>query len=122
MKQTDRMLEVADLKAVGHIEDEMVLFIANQDPNIPSSLCVRVNFSTLRYDPVQPMSAYLESASYQHIHDGDRRIAYRQWILEEMDPEETRSMLQDFTHKRLLSLEQEGIRGWEPSWEHPYGI
>jgi len=122
MKNIDRLLEVADLKAVGHIEDELVLFIADEDPNTPSSLCVQANFDTRRYDPVQPMSVYLESNTYQHIHDGDRRISYRQWILDEMNPEETDAMLRDFTHKRLLSMDREDLQGWEPSWEHPYGV
>jgi hypothetical protein len=122
MKNTDRLLEVADLKAVGHIEDERVLFIADEDPNIPASLCVQADFSTHRYGPVQTMSAYLDLDSYKHIHDGDRRIAYRQWILEDMDPDETNAMLRDFTHKRLLRLNKEGLQGWEPSWEHPYGV
>jgi hypothetical protein len=122
MKKTDRLLKVADLKAVGHIEDELVLFIANEDPNIPSSLCVEANFNTLRYGPVQPMSVYLESNTYHRIHDGDRRISYRQWVLEEMDPEETDAMLKDFTHKRQLIMDHEGLKGYEPSWEHPYGV
>jgi len=122
MKNTDRILEVADLKAVGHVEDELVLFIAGEDPNIPASLCVQVNFSLHEYGPVQPMSVYLESNNYKHIHDGDRRIAYRQWVLEEMNPDETDRMLKEFTRKRYLSQDHGAIQGWNHSWEHPYGV
>ena len=122
MKKKDRPLEVADLKAVGHFEDDLVLFIASEDPNIPSSLCVQADFGRKQFDPVQPMAVYLASNSYQHIHDGDRRISYRQRIPEEMNPEVTAAMLSDFTQKRLLLLGNETIPGWEPSWEHPWGV
>jgi len=120
MKKSDRSLEVADLKAVGHFEDDLVLFIDSEDPNIPASLCVQANFGTQQFDPVQPMSVYLESNSYQRIHDGDRRIAYRQRILEEMNPDVIAAMLRDFTQKRSLKLKNDNSQGWEPSWEHPW--
>jgi len=122
MKRRDRLLEVADLKAVGHFEDDLVLFIASEDPNIPSSLCVQANFETLRFDPVQPMSVYLKSISYQRIHDADRRISYRQRILEEMSPDVIAAMLRDFTQKRWLNMRNDSLKGWEPSWEHPCGV
>jgi hypothetical protein len=122
MKKRDRMLEVADLKAVGHFEDELVLFIAGEDPNVPTSLCVQANFSTRQFGPVQPMAVYLGSNSYQHIHDGDRRISYRQRILEEMNHEEIASMLRDLTQKRWLKPDDDISPEWEPSWEHPHGI
>jgi hypothetical protein len=121
MKKRDRSLEVADLKAVGHFEDDLVLFIDSEDPNIPTSLCVQANFGTRQFDQVQPMSLYLESNSYQRIHDGDRRISYRQRILEEMNPDLIAAMLRDFTQKRSLKLENDSSLGWEPSWEHPWG-
>ena len=120
MKKRDRSLEVADLKAVGHIEDDLVLFIDSEDPNIPTSLCVQANFDTRQFDAVQSMSVYLEMNSYQHIHDGDRRIAYRQRILEEMDPDVIADMLRDFTQKRSQKLKIDKYQGWEPSWEHPW--
>jgi hypothetical protein len=119
MKMKDRLLEVADLKAVGHFEDNLVLFIAGEDPNIPSSLCVQADFGMRKFGQVQPMAAYLESNSYQHIHDGDRRISYRQRILEEMPPDLISAMLKEFTEKRRLVKGNESIEGWEPSWEHP---
>ena len=122
MKRRDRLLEVADLKAVGSLEDDLVLFIASEDPNIPASLCVQANFETFRFGPVQPMSVYLELNSYKRIHDGDRRISYRQRILEEMSPDVTAAMLRDFTHKRRLFMGNDSIKGWEPSWEHPCGV
>jgi hypothetical protein len=122
MKNNERQLEVADLKAVSHFEDYLVLYIASEDPNVPASICVQANFGTRRFEPVQPMAIYLESNSYQRIHDGDRRIAYRQRILEEMDPDAIAAMLRDFTQKRLLVMGKESIEGWNPSWEHPWGI
>ena len=122
MKKSDRSLEVADLKAVSHFEDDLVLYIASEDPNVPASVCVQANFNTRRFDPVQPMAIYLESNSYQRIHDGDRRIAYRQRILEEMNLDEIASMLRDFTQKRSLKLENDSSTGWEPSWEHPWEV
>jgi len=120
MKKSERSVEVADLKAVGHIEDDLVLFIHSEDPNIPASLGVQANFDTGQFDPVQPLAVYLESNSYQRIHDGDRRISYRQRIREEMSRDEIAVMLSDFTEKRRLSIKNEDIQGWEPSWEHPY--
>ena len=119
MKKRDRSTEVADLKAVGHFEDDLVLFIDSEDPNIPTSLCVQANFETRQFDLVQPMAVYLESNSYQHIHDGDRRISYRQRILEEMNPEMIAVMLRDFTQKRWFNLEspallKDNYPGWEP--------
>ena len=122
MKKSERPLEVADLKAVGHFEDDLILFIASEDPNIPASLCVQANFNTGQFDLVQPMAVYLESNSYQRIHDGDRRISYRQRIMEEMNPDVVSAMLRDFTQKRWLMLGNESISGWEPSWEHPWGV
>jgi hypothetical protein len=121
MKKSERPLEVADLKAVGHFEDDLILFIASEDPNIPATLCVQANFGNRQFDPVQPMAVYLESNSYQRIHDGDRRISYRQRIMEEMNPDVVAAMLRDFTQKRWLMLGNESISGWEPSWEHPWG-
>lgn len=56
MEKRDHSVEVADLKAVAHIEDALVLFIHSEDPNIPTSLCVQANFKSLQFDPVQPMS------------------------------------------------------------------
>ncbi len=119
MKKIESSLEVADLKAVAHVEDYLVLFIASEDPNIASSLCVRVNFETKQIDPVQPMRFYLESDAYQKIHDGDRRISYRQRIQDEIDPESTEAMLKAFSQKRLANLNDNSNIDWEPSWEHP---
>jgi hypothetical protein len=120
MKKRDRSVEVADLKAVGHLEDELVLFIHSEDANIPSSLCVQANFNTQQFDQVQPMALYLKLNSYERIHDGDRRISYRQRIMKEMNPEVIAAMLIDFTQKRWLNQGNAGIQGWHPSWEHPY--
>jgi len=122
MKKRDRSLEVADLKAVAHIEDALVLFIHSEDPNIPTSICVQANFKLQQFDPVQPMSAYLGSNTYNHIHDGDRRISYRQRIQEEMSPDVISAMLRDFAQKRRLNQENDNNPGWEPSWEHPWEV
>jgi hypothetical protein len=117
MKQRERLLEVADLKAVAHVEDELVLFIDSEDPNIPSSLCVQADFGTRQFGPVQPMSAYLESNSYRRIHDRDRRISYRQRIREEMSPDTIALMLSDFAQKQWLNLEYLGLTGdTSPGW------
>jgi len=120
MKKLEHMLEASDLKAVAHIEDYLVLFIAREDQNINTSFCVQANFETLQFGPVQPMRVYLESNKYQRIHDGDRRIAYRQRVLEEMNPAMVAAMLRDFSQKRLANLQDNKNLGWEPSWEHPY--
>jgi len=122
MKKRDPSLLVADLKAVAHFEDDLVLFIASEDQNIPTSLCVQANFDTRQFDPVQSMSVYLESNTYHRIHDGDRRISYRQRILEEMNPDVIAAMLTDFAQKRWLSLKNDKYPGWEPSWEHPWEV
>jgi len=119
MKKRDRSTEVADLKAVAHFEDNLVLFIDSEDPNIPSSLCVQANFNKRQFDPVQPMGIYLETNSYHRIHDGDRRISYRQRIQEEMNPDLITDMLRDFTQKRWLNLgtpafSSDNYPAWEP--------
>jgi len=118
MKTRDRSTEVADLKAVAHFEDELVLFIDSEDPNVPTSLCVQADFGRQQFGPVQPMGIYLESNSYQRIHDGDRRISYRQRIQEEIKPAVIAAMLSDLTQKRLLKLENlELFRHNFPEWE-----
>jgi len=118
MKKRDRSTEVADLKAIAHFEDELVLFIDSEDPNVPASLCVQADFDSGQFGPVQPMGVYLESNSYQHIHDGDRRISYRQRIHNEMDPDVVADMLRDFTEKRLIKLENITLfRHNFPEWE-----
>jgi hypothetical protein len=118
MKKRDRLTEVADLKAVAHFEDELVLFIDSEDPNVPSSLCVQADFDRLQFGPVQPMGVYLETKPYQRIHDGDRRISYRQRIQEEINPEVVAVMLNDFSQKRLLKLENlEHFKHNFPEWE-----
>ena len=118
MKKRDRSTEVADLKAVAHFEDDLVLFIDSEDQNLPTSLCVQANFDKKQFDLIQPMGVYLESNSYQHIHDGDRRISYRQRIQEEMNPDVIANMLQDFTQKRWLYRENPSfLRDNFPNWE-----
>jgi len=118
MKKRDRSTEVADLKAVAHFEDELVLFIDSEDPNVPASLCVQADFDKEEFGPVQPMGVYLETQPYQRIHDGDRRISYRQRIQEEINPEVVAAMLSDFTQKRLLKLENlELFKHNFPEWE-----
>ncbi|MDO9256235.1 MAG: hypothetical protein Q7U54_12030 [Bacteroidales bacterium] len=118
MKKRDRSTEVADLKAVAHFEDDLVLFIDSEDPNVPASLCVQADFGKGQFGPVQPMGIYLESELYQRIHDGDRRISYRQRIHEEMNPDVTAAMLSDFSKKRLLKLENlELFKRNFPVWE-----
>ncbi|MBK7173677.1 MAG: hypothetical protein IPH84_10700 [Bacteroidales bacterium] len=118
MKNRDRSTEVADLKAVAHLEDYLVLFIDSEDQNIPTSLCVQANFDTLQFGPVQPMGMYLESNSYHRIHDGDMRISYRQRIVEEMNPEVVSAMLKEFSRIRWLKLERiEPFKHAFPEWE-----
>ncbi len=119
MKKRDRSTEVADLKAVAHFEDDLILFIDSEDPNVPTSLCVQADFNIGQYGPVQPMGVYLEAIPYQRIHDGDRRISYRQRIHEEINPDLTAAMLSDFTLKRLLKLDNlvkfmHNFPEWEP--------
>ena len=119
MKKKDRSLEVADLKAVGHFEDELVLFIDSEDPNIPTSLCVQANFNTAQFDTVQPMSVYLALRTYHRIRDADTRISYRQRIQEEMSPDVIKDMLRDFTQKLRLrpgtpAFSGDSIPGWQP--------
>jgi len=119
MKKRDSSTEVADLKAVAHFEDDLVLFIDSEDPNVPTSLCIQADFNTLQFGPVQPLGIYLESISYHRIHDGDTRISYRQRIQEEMNPDVIAAILSDFSQKRLLKrknlkLFKHNFPEWEP--------
>ena len=113
------MVEVADLDAVAHFEDDLVLYIDSEFQNIPPSLCVRANFESGQFDPVQPMSVFLDLNPYLPVEDEDTRISYRKRIQQEMSPEVTDAMLRDFTEKERLNLENLGISayddtGWVP--------
>jgi hypothetical protein len=118
MKNRESVTEVADLKAVAHYEDYLILFIDSQDPNVPDSICVQANFETRHFDEVQPMSVYLGTKTYQRIHDADRRISYRQRILEEMNPQEVAATLSVFAKKRLSVLSNlQPFTHVFPEWE-----
>lgn len=104
MKKRERSVEVADLDAVAHFEEDLVLFIDNEDQNIPATLCVRANFDTQQFGPVQPMAVYLESNAYHPIEDGETQMSYRQRIHEEMKPDTIAAMLSEFTQKRWPDL------------------
>jgi hypothetical protein len=117
MKTTDRSIEVADLDAVAHFGEDLVIFIYCEEDIAPASLSVQADFHTLQFGPVQPLAAYLELNSYQPIHDGDTQISFRKRIQEEMDPEVIAVMLNDFTQKQLLKPGIEGYdysQGWQP--------
>jgi hypothetical protein len=117
MKKTDRSIEVADLDAVAHFGEDLVIFIYCEEDNIPATLSVQADFDTLQFGPVQPMALYLELNSYQPIQDGDTQISYRKRIQEEMDPVAVAAMLSDFTKKQLLNPWNEGYdysQGWQP--------
>lgn len=119
MEKRDRLVEVADLDPVAYFEEELVLFIDIEDENIPSTLCVQANFDTLKFDPVQPLGAYLESNSYFPIKDVDARISQRQRILDEMDPDVIAAMLGDFNQKKRLAQKNMTLLSEQyPDW-HP---
>lgn len=101
MKKRERSVEVADLFAVAHFEEDLVIFIDIEEKDNPASFCVQANFDTRQFGPVQPMSAYLELNSYEPIQDIDAQISYRHRILEEMAPDVIAAMLNDFTQKYL---------------------
>lgn len=112
-------IEVADLDAVAHFEEDLVLFIYSEDENIPASLCVQANFDTQTFDLIQPLGLFLESNSYRLIQDEDTRISHRQRIMQEMSEDVIASMLADFAQKRRLNFEKMGISdnlttGWVP--------
>ena len=101
MKKRERSVEVADLFAIAHLKEDLVIFIDIEEKDNPASFCVQANFDTRQFGPVQPMSAYLELNSYEPIQDIDAQISYRHRILKEMDPEVIAAMLKDFTQKYL---------------------
>ncbi|MHC1706969.1 MAG: hypothetical protein AB9842_05545 [Bacteroidales bacterium] len=117
MKKRDRLVEVADLEAVAHLGEDIVLFIDSEDENLPTSFCVQANFDTQQFSPVQRMSVFLDLNNYQLIQDPDTRISYRQRILEEMDPDVIIPMLYDFTQKLGLNVEKPSFlndKRWYP--------
>jgi hypothetical protein len=121
MKKKDRLIEVADLDPVAYLEEDLVLFIDSEDENIPSTLCVQANFDSLQFDPVQPISVYLESNSYIPILDVDARISQRQRLLDEMNPDVIAAMLRDFNQKKILAqknmvLLTDQYPDWQPEW------
>lgn len=105
MKKRERSVEVADLLAVAHFGEDLVIFIDSEEKDIPTALCVQANFDTLQFGPIQPMSVYLELNSYQPIQDIDAQISFRQRIQEEMNPDVIAAMLSDFTQKFLHEQE-----------------
>jgi hypothetical protein len=112
-------IEVSDLDAVAHFEEDLVLFIFSEDENIPTSLCVQANFDTQKFDLIQPLGLYLESNSYLPIQDEDTRISHRQRIMHEISEDVIAAMLADFAQKRSLNFEKMGISdnkttGWVP--------
>ena len=118
MKKKDRSIEVADLDAVAHFGEDLVIFIYCEEDS-PAFLSVQADFNTLQFGPVQPLGIYLESISYHRIHDGDTRISYRQRIQEEMNPDVIAAILSDFSQKRLLKrknlkLFKHNFPEWEP--------
>lgn len=109
MKNNDRSIEVADLDAIAHFDEDLVLFICSEDENIPATLCVQANFDTNTFDSVIPLGIYLESNFYLPIQDEDTRISHRQRIKQEISEEAIASMLRDFTEKKRLNSEKLGI-------------
>jgi hypothetical protein len=121
MEKRDCLIEVADLDPVAYFEEDLVLFIDSEDENIPSSLCVQANFDKLKFDPVKPMGAYLESNSYLPIKDVDARISQRQRLLDEIKPEVIDAMLRDFNQKKGLARKNlvhltEQFPEWQPGF------
>lgn len=119
MKNNNRSIEVADLDAIAHLDEDLVLFICSEDENLPTTLGVQANFDTKTFDSPKPLGIYLESNFYLPIQDEDTRISHRQRIKQEMSEEVIASMLTDFTQKRRLNFEKMGISdhkttGWEP--------
>jgi hypothetical protein len=119
MKKIDRLVEIADLDAVAHIEDDLALFIYCEDEDIGTSLCVQANFDTGQFGTVQSMALYIESDSYEPIQDNDTRISYRKRIKLEMNPDAVAAMLRDFTRKRwpgseIPSILSDNDPGWQP--------
>jgi hypothetical protein len=117
MKNPEKPVEVADLEAVAHFEEDLVLFIDRGDESIPTTLCVQANFDTLQFGPAQPMSVYLGFYPYESIEDPDTRIAHRNRILEEMSPEVIEAMLKDFNQQQMLKFEKPAYLS-DPDW-HP---
>jgi hypothetical protein len=119
MEKGARWVEVADLDAVAYFEDALVLFIDSEDENVPTSLCVQVNYDTLQFDQVQPVGAYLKLNFYLPILDVDARISQRQRLLDEMSPDAIAAMLRDFNQKKRLAqknmvLLSDQYPGWQP--------
>jgi hypothetical protein len=108
MKNKTRSIEVADLDAVAHFEEDLVLFIHSDDEIIPTTLCVQANFDTNQFGLVQSLGTYLESNSYTPIQDEDTQISHRQRIHEEMSPEVIAAKLEDFVEKQQLKLKNLG--------------
>jgi hypothetical protein len=102
MNKIERPVDVANLDAVAYFEEDFVLYIDSNDENIPTSLCVQANFESLQFDPVQPISVFLESRSYMPLIDVDARISQRQRLLDEMHPDVIAAMLDDFNEKKRL--------------------
>lgn len=118
MEKRDRLVEVADLDAVYHFEEALVLFIDSEDENAPTSLCVQANFDTLQFDLVQPLSEYLKSNSYLPILDVDARISQRQRILDEISPDVIAAMLNDFNQiKRFAQKNLVPLSDQYPNWQ-----
>lgn len=118
MEKRNRPVEVADLDPVAYLGEDLVLYIDSEDDNVPDTLCVQANYGLRRFDPVQPLGAYLGTNLYQPVLDVDARISNRQRIIDEMPPDEVKAMLRDFTRKKEVAVEgivplDELYPGWQ---------
>lgn len=118
MKKRERAIEVADLLAIAHLGEELVIFIDSEGGNSPTSLCVQANFDTLQFGPVQPLARCLELNSYELIQDIDAQISSRHRILQEMSPKAIAAMLKDFNQEYFHGHENIGLLDYnDPNWE-----
>ncbi|MBP8851281.1 MAG: hypothetical protein KBG80_12090 [Breznakibacter sp.] len=96
MKTREDAIKVADLLAVAHFEEELVIFIDSEEGISPTSLAVQANFETGEFGPVQPLEIYLELKPFESIDDIDAQISIRHRLIKEMSKNAIDEMLKEF--------------------------
>lgn len=118
MEKKTFSVEVADLDPVAYRGEDFVLYIDSEDENVPTSLCVKADFESQCFDPVQPLGLYMSTNSYLKVLDVDARISNRQRIIDEMPQAAIEAMLRDFSEKKELIVKNvvpisELFPGWQ---------
>ncbi len=118
MKKGEHAIQIADLLAIAHFNEELVIFINSEEGYSPTSLGIMANFDTKQFGEIKPLNQFRELNSFDSIIDIDAQISYRQRISDEIDSETIKLMLNKFSQEYLVKNGNLGVsKEYNPSWE-----